>query len=304
MNFSSLLDKHRSDLALVIGNGINRYNPSSNKSSESPRNSWTDLLRKLASQVLDEKSEEILEGVSYTEYYDILQLNQGANSSGKKSLQKNFCDLIKRWKHDEHHKRIVSWAEEAKCPLLTTNFDNLMSDTGEYTLRRMRAKQFSDYYPWESYYGPEKLDNPNAGFGIWHINGMQRYQRSIRLGLTHYMGSVHRVRGWLYRGTNGLFSEDDVKDWRGARTWLDVVFRKPLVIFGLGFEVNEVFLRWLFIERARYFQKFPMHKKDAWYVYVEEKDGLGKLRFLKCMGVEPILARDFPEIYGEATWAK
>lgn len=52
-----------------------------------------------------------------------------------------------------------------------------------------------------------------------------------------------------------------MREWDGAASWLHIVFNSPLLIFGLGLEENEVFFRWLLIERARYFKKFPIEEK-------------------------------------------
>ncbi len=58
--------------------------------------------------------------------------------------------------------------------------------------------------PWESYYGEHAVVRPSECFAIWHINGMAQYHRSVRLGLTHYMGSVQRARsGYIVVATAG-----------------------------------------------------------------------------------------------------
>lgn len=74
-------------------------------------------------------------------------------------------------------------------------------------------------------------------------------------------------------------------------------------IFGLSLEENEVFFRWLLIERARYFKKFPKRKKDAWYVYAGKKNGDGKQFFLEGVGVKPIHVDSYDKIYGESVWS-
>ena len=80
------------------------------------------------------------------------------------------------------------------------------------------------------------------------------------------MGSVGRARAWLHRGGDRrLFSGKSPDNWLGKNTWVHIIFNSPLLIFGLALEENEVFLRWLLIERARYFKKFPDRRKKAWY---------------------------------------
>lgn len=133
---------------------------------------------------------------------------------------------------------------------------------------------------------------------------MRRYRRSIRLGLRHYMGPVQRARTWLHRGEANLFNAKNRPDWNGARTWVHLIFNKPLLIFGLGLTETEVFLRWLLIERARYFRKFPERAHPAWYVYTHEDDDTseaGKLFFLEGVGINCVKA-DYAEIYESPSW--
>jgi len=296
LRLRTLLRRYRANLALVIGNGINRY------AADDSTNSWNDLLASLARKFLGTKGRNIPAGIALTKFYDLLALQADSSVAGR-PLQKEFCDLMREWKPHAHHRRIVSWAAEAACPLLTTNFDRVLAEAGGCRLLYTRRNRFTDYYPWETYYGLGQLDDPAAGFGIWHINGMETYHRSIRLGLTHYMGSVERARGWIHKGSGRrLFSRKGVRDWRGANTWLHIVFNTPLLILGLGLDEREVFLRWLLIERARYFRKFPDRRRDAWYVHTDETDDSGKLFFLRGVGVTPVRAVDYDEIYGAATW--
>lgn len=98
------------------------------------------------------------------------------------------------WRFYDHHHRIVEWAKAKNSPILTTNFEQVLSDAGGCTLRRTRKGGFTDYYPWENYYSSKDVSDPSKEFGIWHINGMQHYRRSVRLGLSHYMGSISGVR--------------------------------------------------------------------------------------------------------------
>lgn len=296
MKMKTLLQKHRSDIALVIGNGINRYGPASST------NSWHDLLVKLAGAHLPAKLRSVPVGVTLTEFYDVLELKSTKSDPGK-SLQQQFCDLMTTWQYYEHHERIVKWAQKADVPILTTNFEQVLSDAGKCTLRRSKKDKFTDYYPWESYYGSKEISDPSQEFGIWHVNGMQRYRRSVRLGLTHYMGSVTRAHGWLHKGNERrLFSGKDVREWDGAASWLHIVFNTPLMIFGLDLEENEVFFRWLLIERAWYFKKFPDRRKNAWFVHAGELNNDGKHFFLDGVGVQPIRVTSYDDIYGAATW--
>ena len=296
MELRTLLQHHRADVALVIGNGINRYGPAS------ATNSWNDLILTLARRRLGSTHANVPTGISLTEFYDVLDLAKPKGSSVA-GLQQTFCDLMRDWKPHRHHRRITAWAQAADAPILTTNFEKTLADAAACSLRRMGRIRFTDFYPWDSYYGVTDLPDPCAGFGIWHVNGMQHYRRSIRLGLTHYMGSVEKARGWIHKGGSARLSAgNDHRAWGGATTWLHVLFHKPLMIFGLALGETEVFLRWLLIERARYFRKFPDRRKKAWYVHTPADRGSGKLFFLDGIGIEPVEVEDFDEIYGAKTW--
>jgi len=117
------------------------------------------------------------------------------------------------------------------------------------------------------------------------------------------MGSVERARKWLHKGEEDrLFSGKNHSLWQGHNTWLHVVFNSPLLIFGLKLEENEVFLRWLLIERARYFKKFPDRKKSAWYVRKSDDKDDGKFFFLKGVGIELVTVDSYNQIYGQNVW--
>ncbi|WP_455296950.1 hypothetical protein [Brucella pituitosa] len=294
MSFSNLLRDNREDVALVIGNGVHRYGPQR-------ANSWEALLLELARRngvAID----EIPTGASATELFDVIELHARSHS-GK--IARDFCNLMRDWRPLHHHRSIVDWAIRHSVPVLTTNFDDVLSEAADARLMRPNVKGFTDWYPWDSRYALELHDNPCDGFGIWHINGMAHYARSIRLGLTHYMGSVQRTRDWLHRGEERLFEAKDRIRWAGRRTWVHLIFNKPLLIFGLGLRENEVFLRWLLIERARYFAKFEGRRQPAWYVYTNNVDDLtqqGRHFFLEQIGIQCIEASNYDTIYANPEW--
>ncbi|RJG04446.1 hypothetical protein D3878_14955 [Noviherbaspirillum sedimenti] len=295
MKLKALLTRHRADLALLIGNGINRYGARAND------NSWDALLTELAQKYLDPVHKKLPDGISMTEFYDVLEL-ACSRGAGEASLQTQFCELMAGWRPQAQHERIVRWAQQHEIPVLTTNFESTLGDAIGCRLQRIPNDKFTAFYPWERYYGTRAGVDPCREFAVWHINGMQCYRQSIRLGLTHYMGAVERARAWLHKGPARLSAGGDMQAWPGAVTWLQVVFHKPLLIFGLALAENEVFLRWLLIERAKYYRKFPERRQAAWYVHGAADKDAGKLYFLKAVGVEPVAAADYDEIYGPATW--
>ncbi|MBU8923259.1 MAG: hypothetical protein KOO63_15675 [Bacteroidales bacterium] len=295
MQLKKVIQNNRHNIALLIGNGINRHG------ANGTTNSWDDLLVKMWNGHLLRNDLTVPNGISLTEFYDVLDIHNG--TSGKEiQLQKEFCSLMKTWIPQDHHRAIVQWAIKFGAPVLTTNFENTLGDAANCQLFRFQQEGFTDFYPWESYYSQKSLESPDSGFGIWHMNGMQKYYRSIRLGLTHYMGSVERARTWIHKGNEGrLFSGKDMKKWRGANSWLHIIFNKPLAIFGLGLASNEVFLRWLLIERAKYFAKFPERRHPAWFYYDSANPDAGKHLLLESVGVEPIGISDYRELY-EDPW--
>jgi hypothetical protein len=294
VTFDGLLRRHVNDLALLIGNGINRYGGAG-------INSWDALLIEIAHDCAIDVG-GVPPGTALTEFYDILELKGTARTT---TLQGEFCKLMAHWRPLGHHRTIMGWAQRHDVPVLTTNFDEVLSEAAEARFFRPDQRPFTDFYPWDCRFGRQEYRSPCEGFGIWHINGMARYRRSVRLGLSHYMGSVHRARGWLHRGDGNLFDGKNRQNWAGARSWMHLVFNKPLLIFGLALGENEVFLRWLLIERARYFSKYPDRKHPAWYVYTHDPADdreKGKAFFLEAIGIRCVEARDFEAIYDAPTW--
>ena len=238
MSLKDLLKCQGDELALVIGNGINQYG------NCDEMNSWDNLLMKLARDYIDREFDGKLDGVSLTEFYDVLEfgaldkakINSKQQGKDEKiNLQERFCELMSAWKPETHHESMVKYCNDKRIPILTTNFDTVLSDAIECKLYKTTSKGFTHYYPWEYYYAREELTGPTSGFGIWHINGMKKYSSSIRLGLTHYMGSVHRARSWIYpshsSGSGGLHENGRITNWRGHNTWLQILMTRPLVFF-------------------------------------------------------------------------
>ncbi len=287
MDFKALLRKPEYKPALIIGNGVNLFNAGKGVSD------WEQLLLQLWQNSIGEIDKKALEGISLTEFYDALDLKVAGQS---KKLQAEFCEGMADWQSREHHRNIVKWASDKQCPILTTNFENTLSDALGLKLHRIKALKFTDYYPWSNYYAAEAISDTSNEFAIWHINGMQHYQRSIRLGLSHYMGSVERARPMLHKSGNRLFSKADFSKWPGRHTWLNPMFQNDLFIFGLSLEVTEVFLRWLLIERAKFFKKFPEKRREAFFIH-NKPLAAGQQLFLESVGIKPVLVNSYDDIY-------
>jgi hypothetical protein len=293
-----LLADNAQDLALLIGNGINRYE------ADASSNSWEGILTDLARQALRSGTFDLPEGVSLTELYDVLDI-EAETSASQLGLQAQFCARIAGWKPLPQHSRITTWAVARSIPILTTNFEGTLGVAATSKRRRCGGDRFTAYYPWSTCLAPSEVQDPLTDFAIWHVNGMQCYRQSVRLGLSHYMGSVERARGWLHKSGSRLFAGGDIRSWPGANTWLQVFLHKPLLFLGLRLDQDEVFLRWLLIERAKYFRKFPDRAKRGWYAYVEGSPDMspGKALFLRAVGMEPYPVASYDALYGVGTWS-
>ena len=188
----------------------------------------------------------------------------------------------------------TSFFKNIDAPILTTNFDTIIAQSLHLSKRRM-GKSFTTFYPWNVYNSEKELDCPISGFGIWHINGVVEYPQSIKLGISDYMGNVERVRKMLHsHDFNEFFNGKNQNNWVGYYTWLHIFFNRDLFIFGLKLESNEVFLRWLLIQRAKYSQMYNKTLK-GWFV---DKDiDENKKYFLNKVGFDVIDISDFNELY-------
>ena len=75
----------------------------------------------------------------------------------------------------------------------------------------------------------------------------------------------------LYRNKPALFNRNKNGEfWTGQNTWLEPFFKNDLLIFGIRLYREEVFLRWLLIERAKYYKTFEIDNPQAWYVSDKE----------------------------------
>ncbi len=295
-----VLGSRHENLAIVVGNGINLH-----AWPKSTGNSWEIMLRKMWTAHNGAKACNLVKEITLTEFYDAIDLHESAHPG--ESLQREFCDTMADWQPGDVHREVVAWAKARQRPILTTNFEKTLALAADAEKRRLRpivnhhkkTAGFSRFYPWDIYYAPAAISAPDKGFGIWHINGVVDYMPSVRLGLTHYMGSVSRAREWLHRkNESSLFSGKNVHGWEGHNTWLHIIFNCDLVFVGLGLNSDEVFLRWLLIERKRYFRQFDRPRK-GWY-FAPEQDLEGwKEHYLRAVDIEPIAVPDYPDLWNE-----
>lgn len=284
-----VLCQNRYDLAFIVGNGINRF-----AYGQGQDISWNSLLLEVWQQISNKTLSDISKGISLTEFYDIMEFEAGSIGDVKQKV----VELLEKWKPVEYHKWLQNEIIKWNIPLLTTNFDGNL-DNGLHINRLGNGRAgFTDYYPWNVYFSNTTLLSPIDGFGVWHINGMIGYRRSIQMSLSEYMGLSARVRSFLHKEEG--FDDFDLKNqnhWKGYNTWLHIVFNKSLCIFGLALDENETFLRWLLIERAKYFQRFPERKKRGWYICKSSEFSEGKRFFLDYIGFELVLLDEYDDIY-------
>ena len=91
--FRTILGSCRSNVALVIGNGINRHG------SGGAQNGWDTMVIKLAKKYLGETQlTDVPNGISLTELYDLIQISDRDKNVSKLSLHSEFCEPMCQWK--------------------------------------------------------------------------------------------------------------------------------------------------------------------------------------------------------------
>lgn len=297
--------------AFIIGNGIHLYYRDGDED-----NSWDQMLKILWRKVARKDVDVVPEGISLTEFYDALEISCTSDLNNEGNIQKSVCKLLSVEESNPPNK-VLRKIKIRNLPILTTNFDNKFQKSLNLDFYMMRGKSrtnnenikqdgFTDFYPWECYYSDREILNSLDGFAIWHINGMIKYHRSIKLGLSHYMGNVSRAFRYIKGDERHIYQGKNQSFWKGYNTWLHIIFNRDLFIVGLGLKESEVFLRWLLIERAKYYKKFPSRKKEGWYIQKadDEKDkniGKGRKFFLNSVGINVIELPDYQSIY-EGIW--
>lgn len=292
-SIKSLLERNKSDIAFIVGNGLNRHFNDSNQIS------WENLLLDLWDKYLFSTQSSIPDGISFTEFYDILEINNYEKINNfNLVLQKDIKENMLKWNSNDKQNIVIAKIKKLDAPLLTVNFDDLIPQSMNLDFHKIHDSKFSDFYPWSCYYSDKVLDNPAEGFGVWYINGMVKYHRSIKLGLSQYMGNVSHARKLIHNNIETIsFVGKDQNYWAGYKTWLHIIFNKSLFIFGFGLGEQEIFMRWLLIERAKYFRKFPDRKHKGWFLVQKNSFSDGQKLFFNSVGIEVIEVENYQNIY-------
>ena len=130
------------------------------------------------------------------------------------------------------------------------------------------------------------------------------YNKSIRLGLCDYLDLIQRMREIMQiNRTSGIDIIGSLNDpqWKGKFTWLEIIFRKSIFIFGLGLNEDEVPLRWLLLQRAKYNSMFNKGL-NGWYVTCKEENiSISKRLFLENVGIGIVQVDSYKTLY-EDIW--
>jgi hypothetical protein len=265
--------------AILLGNGINQC------ANIYP--TWRDLLNEIGGGDINS------EGLTNTEIYDFIELRT-YNADKLKSIVANKFEDVKDI-YSTVYLNFLELVRRKNCPILTTNFDFALEKVGQLDSFRTSKHGFTRFYPWDTYYGDTQHNLPTDGFGVWHIHGMLNYHDSIRMGLTDYMGSVERARKLIHAGDGRLFEGKDQNNWKGRASWLHIWFNMPLIIVGFGLSSDEVFIRWLLIERKKYFQRFPERRKDTMFLSTGRNERVQN--FLYNLNIENRVVKDYHLLY-------
>lgn len=284
---------HRNyDLAFVIGNGVNWYAYGNDSWS------WNKLLCKIWQSQTNQPVKGT-DGIGMTELYDLLEIK---TSEDVDRIRDSFISRLKDGSPNKIHNRIQDKIEKWEVPVLTTNFDHTLEvgyDRKVLKHVKDKYKTMSNLYPWDRYFSNQDIHDPSREYAVWHINGFVEFKKSIKLSSSEYVRQAAFTRKYLHIS---LFKRDDFGGknqsyWRGYNTWLHTIFNCSLCIIGLGLNQDETFLRWLLIERKKYFDIACINHK-GWYLY--QKNEIfpeGKKLFMEGVGLQPISVERYEDIY-------
>ena len=283
-------------LSFIFGNGINLHENTNSSSLV-----WNNFLTNLWNKLTNETISCLPSGITNTEFFDILNLRKDSSVNLEKEIQNYFKSNAD--KPTDYIKKLQNKMIEWDVPVLTTNLDELLA-TGlkSHILRTKPNKGFSSHYPHNVYYSNRELHSPTEGFGIWYINGMLKYISSYRFSLSQYMKLATKlqkqVKSLGYLANPSIQNTNLAANWEPA-TWMKNIFEHNLIIVGLGLDTNENVIRWLLIERAKYYNKYPQTKRKGWYVCLKKEiqSDEGKKMFLNNVGLEPVILNTYKQIY-------
>lgn len=262
---------------------------------------------KASLQSLQKIPEELLTNLHKTcsETMTISLLGDKFHSIVNSSLVHDICNLMTTWQFSDIHCKVTNFAQNWDIPILTTNYDNVLEKAINAKYFDFGHKSSTESCPISNCYTTNNSPTIND-FAIWHINGMLKYPQSILIGLSHYMRNLQDIRCLILpqnRYNAELFNENNMGFTHIKNTWLELIFSKDLFIIGLQLDSNEIVLRWLLLERAKYYALYNHDRRKAWYIITEKEyneslgKDIGKKLFFKSVGIEIIVLPNYTDIY-------
>lgn len=340
MTFKTLLKEiDPKNAVFLVGNGINLYRHyledacdccpqrTQDKKGHATKKtlSWCDFLQNYCRMQKIGIDVPNVTDLTFPEIVCLLDLQKSRSASGTAALDAKTDidptvrlrlaeDLLKINKQDAVHRQFLKYAATKDIPVLTTNIDRLLSmDLSERKLALTGDPYFTatKNYKWNYCYTEKALPADNQAklglaqhFAVWHIHGLADYPDTIKIGLDDYINCTSQAKKLLSSTGKDRISLFDAKTdvWAGRNTWLDLFFRRQIIVIGLALDSQEVFLRWLFIQRAKYLKlKYPDPEKrpKAWFIHTDANlsDKSPKGIFFKACGMDLIREKRFCDIY-------
>lgn len=315
-----LAEKDKGQLAFILGNGINRYNPNDL--------SWNALIARVWAKYFKKDSVIPLEGISLTELYDMITINavsthdchgKDRNREMQKAIEEIKKDIRGIVKEDvcrkmDYHKWLQDRLTEWNVPVLTTNYDaNIETKLKQFVIpSSLYSKGYSDAYLFNVYYADKPIDGTIENeyykhFAVWHINGRVNHLRSIRIGMSDYMNLLVATKDILHKKAHlynvsseqrkwGMTSDGEI-DPTYTFTWLNIFYNSSICINGLGLNQDESFLRWLLISRRKYIERIGLEDVKGWYICHSSDLSNAKRLFLDNVGLKIVPLDDSRDRY-------
>lgn len=289
--------------AILLGNGLNNHC--------FLNCSWLQLILQLADKPIPKSLFEN-GGLNYPEFFDALAFENKKGYPDYNSLKHNICKTIVKWEGTSGHSKLTAFARENQIPIITTNYDLTLVDDRIRDRMKMKKSQsyesmkprmtiisrrgFSDFYPWHTCYSDDEINHATSQFAIWHMHGIACYQRSLSIGAIDYGNNISRYKYYL-KSIKKLNDED----WIGKNSWLEVFFHCDLLIIGLSLDSQETSLRWLLMEREKFYRKYPMARRKTIFILNKKYDTLydGKRFFLKSLEIDILEVENGNVLYEE-----
>ncbi|HNZ27878.1 MAG TPA: SIR2 family protein [Spirochaetota bacterium] len=261
---------------LLLGNGINRY-------IDEKVLSWDELLLKTWHKFNGRNIAEIPEAITHIEFMELLFHN--INDKKRESEVKKFiCREFEVWKNNVKESnskyKILENIINKYNNIITTNYDNVLSDFFQGKFMVNHNLGFSDYYPWRSY------DLLNGATKIFYIHGTYRYSRSIKISFIDYQRSIAYANKIIKQGKSK--DEKDIQKYKNSLIYL--FLETDLVIAGLKFTHDELFLRYLLFLKAKDYSNTKV-------VYITKSNNTGLDFLMENLGYSVIKLEKYEDIY-------